>query len=423
VVLRRFDRRASDRYIPGAITRRFSGASVPCGAVARRNSATASPRQSALVAGEPAVPAAVPAIVPPRLVNIGPAGKRRHSRGNWTPRRSYRWCWPRNHLELPEPHDLGAGFGLSRLRGGNGYQPCGCCRGTGAGTGVGGAGEHRSAQCHHAQCRGESPSGPGPSTVASQSHSPTSTLTAVPSGTTRPRAGPGPGSPSGSTAGVGPRGASCADHVPRKPDSPALAAEMPLAQSGDNLAESPCGREHDVPQQCGVAESGNGRVRSDLCGTRNPPPSDQIPRRTSRSKYRHGRSRSVRDHRRTGQTRTSAPILPTTPDDQPPDDPGLILLTVAEIKRPFTSPPTAPAPSQAPALGLVATAPPSTCEMVSLPHPTTPPTSANMTRPRRGSPMTGGVTIRHPRSGSGPPLSLCSRLRRVLSMRWCNPTR
>jgi hypothetical protein len=35
------------------------------------------------------------------------------------------------------------------------------------------------------------------------------------------------------------------------------------------------------------------------------------------------------------QARTPGPILPTTPDDLPPDDPGLIALTVAEIKRLF----------------------------------------------------------------------------------------
>ena len=35
------------------------------------------------------------------------------------------------------------------------------------------------------------------------------------------------------------------------------------------------------------------------------------------------------------KTRTPAPILPTTPDAQRPDDPGLIALTVAEIKRLF----------------------------------------------------------------------------------------
>jgi SRSO17 transposase len=34
-------------------------------------------------------------------------------------------------------------------------------------------------------------------------------------------------------------------------------------------------------------------------------------------------------------TRAPAPILPTTPHEQPPDDPGLIALTVAEIKRLF----------------------------------------------------------------------------------------
>jgi SRSO17 transposase len=34
-------------------------------------------------------------------------------------------------------------------------------------------------------------------------------------------------------------------------------------------------------------------------------------------------------------TRAPKPILPTTPDDQPPADPGLIALTVAEIKRLF----------------------------------------------------------------------------------------
>jgi SRSO17 transposase len=36
------------------------------------------------------------------------------------------------------------------------------------------------------------------------------------------------------------------------------------------------------------------------------------------------------------KTRAPAPILPTTPDQQPPEDPGLIALTVAEIKRLFT---------------------------------------------------------------------------------------
>ena len=35
------------------------------------------------------------------------------------------------------------------------------------------------------------------------------------------------------------------------------------------------------------------------------------------------------------KTRAPASILPTTPDEQPPDDPGLIALTVAEIKRLF----------------------------------------------------------------------------------------
>lgn len=35
------------------------------------------------------------------------------------------------------------------------------------------------------------------------------------------------------------------------------------------------------------------------------------------------------------KTHAPAPILPTTPDQQPPDDPGLIALTVAEIKRLF----------------------------------------------------------------------------------------
>jgi hypothetical protein len=35
------------------------------------------------------------------------------------------------------------------------------------------------------------------------------------------------------------------------------------------------------------------------------------------------------------RTRAAAPILPTTPDDQPPEDPGLIALTIAEIKRLF----------------------------------------------------------------------------------------
>ncbi|TNC22278.1 IS701 family transposase [Amycolatopsis alkalitolerans] len=35
------------------------------------------------------------------------------------------------------------------------------------------------------------------------------------------------------------------------------------------------------------------------------------------------------------KTRTPAPILPTTPDEQPPEDLGLIALTVAEIKRLF----------------------------------------------------------------------------------------
>jgi hypothetical protein len=35
------------------------------------------------------------------------------------------------------------------------------------------------------------------------------------------------------------------------------------------------------------------------------------------------------------RTRAPAPILPTAPHEQPPDDPGLITLTVAEIKRLF----------------------------------------------------------------------------------------
>jgi DDE superfamily endonuclease len=35
------------------------------------------------------------------------------------------------------------------------------------------------------------------------------------------------------------------------------------------------------------------------------------------------------------RTHAPAPVLPTTPDDQPPDDPGLIAFTVAEIKRLF----------------------------------------------------------------------------------------
>jgi SRSO17 transposase len=36
------------------------------------------------------------------------------------------------------------------------------------------------------------------------------------------------------------------------------------------------------------------------------------------------------------KSRAPAPILPTTPDEQPPEDPGLIAFTVAEIKRLFT---------------------------------------------------------------------------------------
>ena len=36
------------------------------------------------------------------------------------------------------------------------------------------------------------------------------------------------------------------------------------------------------------------------------------------------------------KTRAPAPILPTRPDDTPPEDPGLVALTVAEIKRLFT---------------------------------------------------------------------------------------
>jgi SRSO17 transposase len=35
------------------------------------------------------------------------------------------------------------------------------------------------------------------------------------------------------------------------------------------------------------------------------------------------------------KTHAPAPILPTTPDEQPPEDPGLIALTVAEVKRLF----------------------------------------------------------------------------------------
>lgn len=35
------------------------------------------------------------------------------------------------------------------------------------------------------------------------------------------------------------------------------------------------------------------------------------------------------------RTRAPAPILPITPEDLPPEDPGLIALTVAEVKRLF----------------------------------------------------------------------------------------
>jgi hypothetical protein len=35
------------------------------------------------------------------------------------------------------------------------------------------------------------------------------------------------------------------------------------------------------------------------------------------------------------KTHAPAPLLPTTPDQQPPEDPGLIALTVAEVKRLF----------------------------------------------------------------------------------------
>jgi hypothetical protein len=35
------------------------------------------------------------------------------------------------------------------------------------------------------------------------------------------------------------------------------------------------------------------------------------------------------------KTRAPAPILPTSPDEDPPKDPGLIAFTVAEIKRLF----------------------------------------------------------------------------------------
>jgi hypothetical protein len=50
----------------------------------------------------------------------------------------------------------------------------------------------------------------------------------------------------------------------------------------------------------------------------------------------HGRARSMRRHRRPGPNPAPAPTLPITPDEQPPENPGLIALTVAEIKRLFT---------------------------------------------------------------------------------------
>jgi len=73
------------------------------------------------------------------------------------------------------------------------------------------------------------------------------------------------------------------------------------------------------------------------------------------------------------KTRAPAPILPTAPDDTPPDDPGLIALTVAEIKRLFIPghPPTL-ARNPPPALDLVAPTPPSPRPLVPPPHPTTP---------------------------------------------------
>jgi hypothetical protein len=70
---------------------------------------------------------------------------------------------------------------------------------------------------------------------------------------------------------------------------------------------------------------------------------------------------------------------PTTADEQPPPDLGLIALTVAEIKRLFILVTRRLQPQAHPGLDLVATPPPSPSTLVSPPHPTPPTSSRDMT--------------------------------------------
>jgi hypothetical protein len=80
------------------------------------------------------------------------------------------------------------------------------------------------------------------------------------------------------------------------------------------------------------------------------------------------------------KTRAPAPAMPTRGDQLPPEDPGLIPLTVAEIKRLFIlTTRRLHAVTHQPALDPVATPPPSPREMVPPPHPPPPTKQDNMT--------------------------------------------
>jgi hypothetical protein len=70
---------------------------------------------------------------------------------------------------------------------------------------------------------------------------------------------------------------------------------------------------------CVFAVAGRGRVRVRQRPLRTRPlPDPHLHRAATPYRAGHGRVRGLRGHRRSRETRASAPILPTTPDEQPP---------------------------------------------------------------------------------------------------------
>jgi hypothetical protein len=75
---------------------------------------------------------------------------------------------------------------------------------------------------------------------------------------------------------------------------------------------------------------------------------------------------------------TSPPPAPTSPNDVPPADPGLIAFTVAEIKPAQPAHPNVAQRHSPPPMDLVAATPSSPSQLVPPPHPTPTPQRTNM---------------------------------------------